>query len=70
MTSQSAEPETQNEPAKRPGIRTLKTGLLVAGSVLLGGLTVALWNRKSLAKLRQPLPVPNHPSEEQDAEEE
>ena len=31
----------------------LRTGLLMAGSALLGGLAVVLWNRKTLASLRQ-----------------
>jgi hypothetical protein len=62
------EPEQLPEPPKKPGIRVLQTGLLVAGSALLGGLAVALWHRKSLAKLRQP--VPETSPVEQDAEEE
>ncbi len=32
----------------------LRTGLLIAGSMLLGGLAVVLWNRSSLSRLRQP----------------
>ena len=32
----------------------LKTGALIAGSAFLGGLAVVFWNRKSLARLRQP----------------
>lgn len=37
----------------RRGLRFLGAGLLIAGSALFGGLAVALWDRKSLAKLRQ-----------------
>jgi hypothetical protein len=70
MNSQSAEAKTATEPAKRPGIRFVKTGLLVAGSVLLGGLAVVLWNRNSLTKLHQPVPAPNQSIVEPDADEE
>ncbi len=38
------------------GLRFLGTGLLIAGSAFFGGLAVALWDRKSLAKLREPDP--------------
>ena len=31
----------------------LRTGVLIAGSALFGGLAVALWNRRALARLRQ-----------------
>ena len=34
----------------------VKTGLLVVGSALLGGIAVALWNRRSLAEIRNPTP--------------
>ena len=34
----------------------LKTGLLVVGSALLGGIAVALWNRRSLAEIRNQSP--------------
>jgi hypothetical protein len=30
----------------------LRTGLLVVGSALLGGIAVALWNRRSLTDIR------------------
>jgi hypothetical protein len=53
------EQETPTETVQRRGIRLLQTGLLVAGSALLGGVAVAIWNRKSLAKLRQPAPNPS-----------
>jgi len=46
----------------------LKTGLLVIGSALLGGIAVALWNRRSLAEIRNQPPEkdsePNSGSEE------
>jgi hypothetical protein len=67
MNSLPDESEPTPEPPKKRGIRVLQTGLLVAGSALLGGLAVVLWHRKSLAKLRQP--VPESTPVEQDAEE-
>ncbi|HTV14317.1 MAG TPA: hypothetical protein VME68_06355 [Acidobacteriaceae bacterium] len=51
-------------------MRILQTGFLVAGSALLGGLAVALWHRKSLARLRQPSPISESASPSPDAEEE
>jgi hypothetical protein len=69
MNPNSVEPENDPELRERLGFRLLKTGLLVAGSALLGGLAVVLWNRQSLIKLRQPAPVPNRSPMEGDAEE-
>lgn len=37
---------------KEPRPSRLKTGLLVVGSALLGGIAVALWNRRSLIDIR------------------
>jgi len=48
-------PESDPEPPFKPRFETLRTGLLIAGSALLGGLAVVLWNRSSLSRLRQPL---------------
>jgi hypothetical protein len=65
-----------NQPSEAPetpistpptGLRVLQTGFLIAGSALLGGLAVAFWNRKSLAKLRQPV---NPASVQEDVETE
>jgi hypothetical protein len=53
----------------RKGLRALRTGLLIAGSALFGGLAVALWNRKALANLRQPPETPNPASVKPDAED-
>jgi hypothetical protein len=33
-----------------------RTGFLVVGSALLGGIAVALWNRRSLADIRNQAP--------------
>ena len=60
--------EEDNSPASHRGFRMLGTGLLIAGSALFGGLAVALWDRKSLAKLRQP--PPKHPATVQDERDE
>lgn len=70
MNEAPDKPESEPETPEKPGIRILQTGLLVAGSALLGGLAVALWHRKSLAKLRQPSPVPEAAHTETDADEE
>ena len=35
----------------------LRTGLLLAGSALFGGIAVALWNRRTLARMRQEFPA-------------
>lgn len=37
--------------AEKPSL--LRTGLIVAGSALFGGIAVALWNRHTLARMRQ-----------------
>lgn len=58
MNSLPYDPEDPPELPEKAGIRILRTGFLVAGSVLLGGLAVVFWNRKSLVKLRQPSPAP------------
>jgi hypothetical protein len=51
----------------RRGLRFLSAGLLVASSALFGGLAVALWDRKSLTKLRQPSrPHPRTPLPSED----
>ncbi len=56
MTDEPSE-TTQNAPQSQPhsGLRAFLTGAIVAGSVLMGGLAVVLWNRKSLSHLRQPV---------------
>ncbi len=64
----SAENPTQS--SSRRGFRMLGTGLLIAGSALFGGLAVALWDRKSLAKLRQPSQLPKIPSASEDGNSE
>ena len=69
MNLEPDNPEAEPEDPQKPGIRFLQTGLLVAGSALLGGLAVVLWHRKSLARLRQSSPDPDSASPSQDAED-
>jgi hypothetical protein len=33
-----------------------RSGLLIATSAAFGGIAVAIWNRRTLAKMRQPVP--------------
>ena len=56
--------------SQKPRFHGLRTGLLMAGSALLGGLAVVLWNRKTLANLRQPAASSNQPPEIEDEETE
>lgn len=60
-----SEPDTQS-PTR---LQAIRTGLLISGSVLLGGLAVVLWNRTSLSRLRQPTDEASQPSTEPDDEE-
>ena len=62
--------EDENKPKPHTRWHALETGLLIAGSALLGGLAVAFWNRKSLSRLRQPVAVANNPSVQTDVETE
>lgn len=63
-----SDPQTRSQNSKQPKASLLRTGLLIAGSALLGGLAVVLWHRKSLANLRQPVSEPDRPPKEPDAE--
>lgn len=65
----SSEPGQDRTNSQR-GLRLLRTGLIIAGSALFGGLAVALWDRKSLASLRQPHPEPEAPSAMEDEKSE
>jgi hypothetical protein len=61
-------PEQTGKGQSGRGIRAFLTGAIVAGSALLGGLAVVLWNRKALSGLRQPATLrkksPAHPDGE------
>ena len=66
----TAEEKPGTESPRKTRFDGLRTGLLMAGSALLGGLAVVLWNRKSLANLRQPAAPSNQPPEVEDEETE
>lgn len=63
--------EEENQPSTpKLSKRILRTALMMGGSALLGGLTVAIFNRKQIASMRQaqansPQPVPKPPEEEE-----
>jgi hypothetical protein len=49
---------TQENPETQPENRSLwRTGLLLATSAALGGIAVALWDRRALAQMRQQPPT-------------
>jgi hypothetical protein len=57
-------PEEDEKPDSEPEKRSLwRTGLLLATSAALGGIAVALWDRRTLAQMRQQ-PQPNEDSYE------
>jgi hypothetical protein len=41
-------------PSERPNL--WRSGLLIATSAAFGGIAVAIWNRRTLAKMRQQTP--------------
>jgi hypothetical protein len=57
-------PDSQPEPNGPAPLQALRTGLLIAGSALLGGLAVVLWHRNSLSRLRQPPETASQPPAE------
>jgi hypothetical protein len=44
------------DPAPTQGTAFWRTGLLLATSAALGGIAVAIWNRRALAQFRQQTP--------------
>ncbi len=66
MSAHADSAEHQLHSRSHRSLRMLATGLLIAGSALFGGLAVALWDRKSLARLRQPSPLPPIPPSAED----
>jgi hypothetical protein len=54
--------ESAPDQPPQPRLQAIRTGLLIAGSALLGGLAVVLWNRSSLSRLRQPVETASRPS--------
>jgi len=50
----------EENPESQPEKRSLwRTGLLLATSAALGGIAVALWDRRTLAQMRQQPPSPD-----------
>jgi len=50
-------PEAPDESPSQPERRNLwRSGLLIATSAAFGGIAVAIWNRRTLAKMRQQTP--------------
>lgn len=62
--------ESEQNPSSSPRLGGFRTGLLIAGSALLGGLAVVLWNRSSLSRLRQPAEAGAQPPVSADGEDE
>jgi hypothetical protein len=48
-------------PSPPVGRRLWRTGLLLATSAALGGIAVAIWNRRTLARMRQQSDVHDEP---------
>jgi hypothetical protein len=48
------QPQTPDPPKSGAKFKAFFTGMIVAASVLVGGVAVVLWNRKTLSGLRQP----------------
>ena len=49
--------EASDESPSQPERRNLwRSGLLIATSAAFGGIAVAIWNRRTLAKMRQQTP--------------
>lgn len=53
VSTPPAEAPDQNPPERRSFWRS---GLLIATSAAFGGIAVAIWNRRTLAKMRQQTP--------------
>jgi hypothetical protein len=64
------QPPNSDQPQSGKRLRAFLTGAIVAGSALLGGLAVVLWNRKALSGLRHPAEPREKPSNPSDDEEE
>jgi hypothetical protein len=67
MPNQPLDPDQPQSGAK---LNAFLTGVIIAGSALVGGLAVVLWNRKALSGLRQPAEPGKKPSPPADNEEE
>lgn len=67
MPNQSEMPEKSESGAKT---KAFLTGAILAASALIGGFAIVVWNRKALARLRQPPEPAKTPSAEPDGSEE
>ena len=65
MPNQPVDPDQPQSGAK---LKAFVTGMIIAGSALVGGLAVVLWNRKTLSGLRQPAEPGKKPSPQADDE--
>jgi hypothetical protein len=48
--------EAQDDPSQPERRNLWRSGLLIATSAAFGGIAVAIWNRRTLAKMRQETP--------------
>jgi hypothetical protein len=53
-TTPAQAPDESPAPPERPNL--WRSGLLIATSAAFGGIAVAIWNRRTLAKMRQQTP--------------
>jgi hypothetical protein len=62
-------PENPAQPESGKKLKAFLTGAVLAGSALVGGFAVVLWNRKVLSRLRQQAEQGKKPSIQPDDEE-
>jgi hypothetical protein len=67
MQNQSKE---SDQPKSGTKFKAFLTGMVIAGSALVGGLAVVLWNRQTLSGLRQPHQPGKKPSAQPDDDSE
>lgn len=58
MTKESTDSAESQPHSVSTGPKVLRTALLLAASAAFGGLAVAIWNRKTLADMRNRMPEP------------
>jgi hypothetical protein len=66
----SNQPQTAEKRESGVKLKAFLTGAIIAGSALVGGLAVVLWNRSALSGLRQHPEPDKKPSAEADENEE
>jgi hypothetical protein len=67
MQNQSQDPD---QPQSGTKFKAFLTGMAIAGSAVVGGLAVMLWNRQALSGLRQQHEPAKTPSTEPDDDSE